>query len=424
MSKSPQNIVIVGGSLGGLFTGTALTRLGHHVRILERNPTPLLHDQGAGIVAGADAQAFFAKYDRSKRTQDGKVDGLVVTSHARQYLNDKGDVIHFERRAQRMTSWDLLYHVLRAGFDGVKSEYVDVPEKKDGDGEGVYEYGCTVTCLNEVKKGVEVEYEKRTENGNAEPQKQTADMLIGCDGGSSTIRKILLPNVERRYAGYVAWRGTVLESELSEETHKTLAEKFTFYHAPALQILAYLIPGRNGALEKGHRLMNYVWYCNYPEGSAEHNELMTDIHGKQHPVTVPVGGMQPRVWEKQQTYAEEVLPPQFAELVLKTKQPFVQAIMDVISPQQTFHGGKVILLGDALAGFRPHTAASTSQAAFDAMTFADLMDGKLDLKEFEEECMGYAKSVQKAGVEMGDRSQFGSHPLADEERRNMGAVRH
>ncbi|KAI9656048.1 MAG: hypothetical protein M1821_005109 [Bathelium mastoideum] len=423
MSQS-KNIIVVGGSLGGLFTGTVLTRLGHNVRILERNPTPLLHDQGAGIVAGGDTQAFFTTYDRSNRTEGGKVDGLVVTTHARQYLNRKGEVIHFERRAQRMTSWDLLYYVLRAGFDGVESDYINVPERKNAEGQGVYEYGCTVTGFKEAEGKVEVDFEKRKENGDAEPQKHTTDMLIACDGGSSTIRMNLLPHVQRKYAGYVAWRGTVLESELSEETEKTLSEKFSFYHAPALQILAYLIPGRNGALEKGQRLMNYVWYCNYPEGSPEYNELMTDVDGKKHPVTVPAGGMQPKVWEKQRKYAEEVLPPQFAELVRKTKQPFVQAIMDVISPHQIFYEGKVILLGDALAGFRPHTAASTSQAAFDAMTLAKLMDGKLDLQGFEEECMGFAKSVQKAGMEMGDRSQFGSHPLADAERKNMGAVRH
>ncbi|KAF2228372.1 FAD/NAD(P)-binding domain-containing protein, partial [Viridothelium virens] len=408
----PKNILIVGGSLGGLFAGTALTRLGHHVRILERNPTPLLHDQGAGIVAGGDTQAFFAKYDRSSRTTaKGKVDGLVVTSRARQYLDRRGEVIHFEERAQRMTSWDLLYHVLRAGFDGVESGYVEVPRRGEGEGNGVYEYGCMVTGWREVEGGVEVEYEKRVDEGKSELQKETADMLIACDGGSSTVRQILLPDVQRAYAGYVAWRGTVLESELSEEAAKTLAEKFTFYHAPALQILAYLIPGRNGTLEKGQRLMNYVWYCNYPEGSPEHNELMTDVHGKKHPVTVPVGGMQPKIWEQQQRHAKEVLPPQFAELVEKTKQPFVQAIMDVISPQQVFQGAKVLLLGDALAGFRPHTAASTSQAAFDAMTLADFMAGKLDLQGFEEECTSFAKSVQKAGVEMGDRSQFGDHPL-------------
>ena len=424
MSQTPKNIIVVGGSLGGLFTGTALTRLGHNVRILERNPTPLLHDQGAGIVAGGDTQAFFSKYDRSNRTRGGRVGGLVVMSHARQYLNRNGEVIHFEGRAQQMTSWDLLYYVLRAGFDGVESEYVAVPQRGEGEGKELYEYGCTVTGLKDVEDGVEVEYEEKTEDEKTELRRETADMLIACDGGSSTVRKILLPDVQRTYAGYVAWRGTVLESELSDKAAKTLAEKFTFYHAPALQILAYLIPGRNGTLEKGQRLMNYVWYCNYPEGSPEHDELMTDVHGKTHPVTVPVGGMQPKVWEKQRSYAEEVLPPQFAELVRKTKQPFVQAIMDVISPQQIFYNGKVLLLGDALAGFRPHTAASTSQAAFDAMTLAAFMDGKLDLEGFEEECMGFAKSVQRAGVEMGDRSQFGSHPLADAERKNMGAVRH
>ncbi|KAI9695971.1 MAG: hypothetical protein M1820_008312 [Bogoriella megaspora] len=421
MAQPPKSVIVVGGSLGGLFTGMALTRLGHNVRILERNPTPLLHDQGAGIVAGGDTQEFFTTFDRSSRTQPKEtaagnkrtVDGLVVTSHARQYLNRAGEVIHYEGRPQRMTSWDLLYHVLRAGFDGTKSEYVDVSMEKADEGKGVYDYGCTVTNFEEDENGIKVDFERKTQNGQTEKQSQSADLLVACDGGSSTIRKIFLPETERTYAGYVAWRGTILESELSKETSDTLLEKFTFYHAPALQILTYLIPGKAGTLEKGHRLMNYVWYCNYPEKSREHEELMTDVHGKKHSVTVPVGTLQPNLWTKQQDYAEQALPPQFAELVRKTKQPFVQAITDVISPKQMFWNGKVILLGDALAGFRPHTAASTSQAAFDAMMLAEYMEGKLDLEDFEAECMSFARNVQRQGVDLGNRSQFGSHPLAD-----------
>jgi len=49
----------------------------------------------------------------------------------------------------------------------------------------------------------------------------------------------------------------------------------------------------------------------------------------------------------------------------KSKNPFVQAITDVSSPRPLYMNDKVVLVGDALAGFRPHTVASTSQAAFD-----------------------------------------------------------
>ena len=44
---------------------------------------------------------------------------------------------------------------------------------------------------------------------------------------------------------------------------------------------------------------------------------------------------------------------------MKTKNPFVQLVTDIISPSAVFHDGHVVLVGDALSGARPHTTAST-----------------------------------------------------------------
>jgi hypothetical protein len=38
--------------------------------------------------------------------------------------------------------------------------------------------------------------------------------------------------------GYVAWRGAVPENEAPKELLDVFSEKFTFYHAPGVQILA------------------------------------------------------------------------------------------------------------------------------------------------------------------------------------------
>lgn len=139
---------------------------------------------------------------------------------------------------------------------------------------------------------------------------------------------------------------------------------------------------------------------------------MTDKDGKRHPITLPVGKMQPQVWDKQKKYASEVLPPQYAEAIGKTQQPFIQAITDVISPNNRFLDGKVLLVGDALAGFRPHTAASTSQAAFDARMLGEWQTGAMDQKDYDRKLMEYAEELQHHGVVLGERSQFGRHPLS------------
>ena len=408
-SAQPKNVAIVGGSLGGLFTGVALKHLRKdlNIRILERNPTPLLHDQGAGVVAGHDVQKFFRKHDRTKTP-------LTVTSHQRLYLDRSGNVIDRENKEQHMTSWDLLYHLLRTNFDGVESEYAKVPAPEAHEGTTTYDYGHQVTDID-----FEGELAVKSKTSAGDVVTIDADLLIGADGPSSMIRKFIDPQVQRKYAGYVAWRGTVPEDKVSQSARDVFVEKFPFFHTGGVQILAYTIPGPSGTVEPGKRLLNWVWYVNYEEESPEHVELMTDKDGKRHHITLPPGGIQNGVWNRQKVMAKEVLPPQFAELVEKTEIPFVQAITDVLSPAAVLPSdSRVLLIGDALAGFRPHTAASTNQAALDAMELAKAIDKIIDgadrketLKSWEEHVLGYAKTMQQHGVDIGNRSQFGVHPL-------------
>lgn len=56
-----------------------------------------------------------------------------MTSNLCQYLDKEGRQIHEEGLAQKMTSWDLLYYLLRVNFDGVKSDYCKVPEPIEGE---------------------------------------------------------------------------------------------------------------------------------------------------------------------------------------------------------------------------------------------------------------------------------------------------
>jgi 2-polyprenyl-6-methoxyphenol hydroxylase-like FAD-dependent oxidoreductase len=402
--QPPKSVIIVGGSLAGLMHALVLLSLPKPptVRILERSPTALLHNQGAGIVAGNETQEFFDKFVKSGRD-------IAVTSKLRHYLDRSGKVMDgsVEERQQRMTSWDLLYHLLRWRVEGLESEYVD-GLSADERPKASYENGCTVKALEKSGDAVKLTW---TSKDHGE-QTSEADLVIAADGASSTIRRLVKPEVERKYVGYVAWRGTVPENELSDMAKDVFMEKFPFYHSTGIQVLGYLIPGKNGTTEPGQRLFNWVWYCNYEDGSSELEELMTDVNGKRHAITLPVGSMNPEVWSKQKAYASQVLPPQYVEAVNKTQQPFIQAITDVRSPQNSFLDGKVLLVGDALAGFRPHTAASTGQAAFDALRMGDWFGGEINEEKYHERVLEFSKVVQEKGVMLGERSQFGRHPFA------------
>jgi 2-polyprenyl-6-methoxyphenol hydroxylase-like FAD-dependent oxidoreductase len=315
---------------------------------------------------------------------------------------------------QNMTSWDLVYHILRANVDGVKSEYCSVPEEDRDEKRVKHLHGHKVTGLHERGEKIIVQFE----TGDREKGEIEADLLIAADGPSSTIRSLLAPNTQRTYAGYVALRGTLLESEASSQALAAFTERFTFFHGPGVQILAYLIPGLIGTLEPGQRMINFVYYTNLPSVSLDDpspafRELMTDTEGRYHRITMPPGKIDPGAWAKQKEKAMEVLPPQFAEIVCATKKPFVQAVTDVISPTNEFMNGRVILIGDALAGFRPHTVASTSQACFDAMMLADMIEGKVSRKGWKRETLGFARILQKRGVDMGERSQHRDLPLEE-----------
>ena len=431
--SKPQEVVIIGGSLAGLFSSITFSRLGHRVTLLERSPSPLLHDQGAGVVAGGETQLLYHRHDLFRRE-------IAVTSKARLYLNKEGAIIDREGYEQRMTSWDLLYYLARANFDGTKSQYVDESDYAKLSGQdkikqiwnnATYEYGREVSSVEEAGDKVKITWKDTRllsveHTGDAELTSEgckeetiMADFIVCADGPSSHIRPLLLESPSKRtYAGYVAFRGTVPEVELSAAATEVFVEKFTFYHSDGVQILAYTIPGKNGSLESGNRLVNWVWYWNVSVSEPEYGEIMTDSSGNNHRFTLPTGGkMAHQVWERQKTRARAILPPQFAELVEKTMAPFVQAITDVQPPAKGTNvgrllNGKAALVGDSLGAFRPHTAASTSQAAFDALMLEKAVAGEITWDDYEKRVLEFAWSWQKRGVMLGERSQFGRHPLS------------
>jgi 2-polyprenyl-6-methoxyphenol hydroxylase-like FAD-dependent oxidoreductase len=245
MSQKPLQVIIVsaglfirhyvlivhkiGGSLSGLFSGIALKRLGYNVRILERDNGPWLRHRGAGIVLGADVQSFLHSYAPAQRP-------FVVISRSRQYVDRGGTVTESQECPQVMGSWDALYHVLRAQFDGLCSVFCESAPRLPGDGEAIYQFDQNVTSIRDA--GDVVEVHSVTEGG----QKSIlyGDLIIGADGPSSIVRKYLEPNAraKRRYGGYVAWRGVVNEADISQEARDLFGGNLSFFHAPQTQILA------------------------------------------------------------------------------------------------------------------------------------------------------------------------------------------
>ncbi|WP_406706879.1 FAD binding domain-containing protein [Tunturibacter empetritectus] len=112
---------------------------------------------------------------------------------------------------------------------------------------------------------------------------------------------------------------------------------------------------------------------------AELDSVLTDANGVRRAYAIPPGALHPEQESRQRKIAERVLPPAFKDLLRVTKEPFVQAIMDLACPQLVFN--RTILMGDASFVIRPHTAASTSKGIANAFTLVGELAGKQELSE-------------------------------------------
>ena len=145
----------------------------------------------------------------------------------------------------------------------------------------------------------------------------------------------------------------------------------------------YIIPGEGGSFEAGKRLLSFGWYCNCPENTSNFKNTMTDVDGHFHRSTLPPGKMREDVWARQRAYGNQVLAPPYRELVNKITQPFITAVSDYAAPQTSVFDGKLLLVGDALALFRPHIGSSTNQCAMNCLLLQKVLEGQLSFSEWE-----------------------------------------
>jgi len=345
MESAKKRATVVGGSLTGLAAGILLQKIGWEVDIFERSPQNL-SDRGAGIVMQKETLELL----RICGAKDDSDVGVTLTY--RKYLNANGSIASSDRMPQLMTSWGLLYAWFERSFP---AKNYHLGHEFDSVRQGNY------SVTSHFKDGMETE----------------ADLLVAADGFRSSIRGLLLPEIQPKYAGYVAWRGVVPESELSADVLKVFDDNFTFFGMPESHILCYLIPSETGDTGVGQRRLNWVWYWNRTE--AELDPLLTDANGLRRTYAIPPGTLHPEQESRQREIAERVLPPAFKELLRATKEPFVQAIMDLACPRLVF--SRTILMGDAAFVIRPHTAASTSKGIANAFARVGEMTGKQVLSE-------------------------------------------
>jgi 2,6-dihydroxypyridine 3-monooxygenase len=390
-------IAVIGGSIGGLTAACLLRDAGHDVTVYERSSTEL-EQRGAGI------GLLEATYRYLVNRADVALPDVSVTTDYIRYLGRDDTVVYDAGHRYLFSSWNTVYRRLLAhwGTDRYRLGH-GMTGFEPVAGSGTAGSGTAGSASEPMGAPlVTVHFDGRPP--------VTADLLVCADGVGSTARSILQPGSKAGYAGYVAWRGMVPEGQLPADLARQLTEATTYYVYANSHILVYPIPGLDGSVATGDRLINFVWYRNYLEG-PELDELMTDRNGTKRDLSLPPGTPAPHHVAEVKATAAARLPSLVAEVVARTEQPFLQVVYDIEVERMAFD--RVCLLGDAAFAARPHAAAGSAKAAEDAWaleatltahvsTSADVPDA---LRRWEAEQLALGRSLLRRSREVGLRSQ-------------------
>lgn len=373
---------MAGGSIGGLTTALLLRDLGYEVSIFERS-SAALEARGAGIVVLPTTERYFI---------DNGIPRVSLELPWWKYIDGDGRELSADLDRFRFSGWNTLYRGLLDRFD---------PQR--------YHLDAEMVGFNTGPDRVTLHL--------ADGRVLEGDLLVCADGFGSTARSILLPGVEPEYAGYVAWRGVAEEADLRPSTRMALSDSMLYQVLEDGHILAYAIPDHDGSTAPGNRLINFVWYRNYPPGSA-FTDVMTDSDGERRTSTVPPGAV--RRFHIRTLYgsATDLLAPALSDVVHKAHDILIQAIFDLECPRMVF--GRVCLVGDAAFVARPHLAAGQAKACADAWALRDALadhDGDVGaaLGSWEPGQLGLGREVVGRSRDMGRRSSAGQMRVGDPE---------
>lgn len=371
-STNKPRALVIGGSLGGLFAATTLRATGWEVDVFERSPHEI-DSRGGGVVLQPDVLAAFHAAGIAHNAS------LGVRSGDRINLNRDDKVIQRHFSPQTQTSWNMLYGAMKRALP---AEHLHPGEQ--------------FTRFEQESDKIHAHFG----SGRVE----TGDLLIGADGARSTVRRQLMPGHDPTYAGYVAWRGLVDELDLPEPAASVLGQTFAFQQGLGHLMLEYMVPGEDESQQVGHRRWNWVWYRKVAAG-PDIASLLTDREGVRHTFSLPPGTAKDADIAELRQASSDLLAPSFQQLVEATKEPFVQAILDLQVRRMVY--GRAVLIGDAAFVPRPHTAGSTAKAAANALALAkalrsgDSIDGAI--ANWEASQLEAGLNMTQWGMRMGDQ---------------------
>jgi 2-polyprenyl-6-methoxyphenol hydroxylase-like FAD-dependent oxidoreductase len=391
-----RRALVIGGSLGGLIAAHLLRSTGWDAVVFERNAEELA-SRGVGLGTHPQLIAILRRAGIAfDETMGIKVPKVIC-------LDRGGKTIVEQPTSRIMSGWSRLYRELRDAL----------PSRK-------HRLGKTLRRIEQNGDAVTAIF--------ADGTRERADILVGTDGIRSTVREQFLPRAQPVYAGYVAWRAVLDESQVPRDIWRQIFEIYTFCLPEGEQLLGYPVPGRDNDTAVGRRGYNIVWYR--PTDASTLADMCTDAAGRHYAAGIPPPLIRNDVIARVKADAKALLAPQIAEIFDRTN-PFFQPIFDLESPQLVF--GRVVLAGDAAFVARPHVGAGTTKAAIDAASLADCLrdagdDLDAGLAQYEQAQLSFGRAMvalsRQAGAYLSAQLKPKAQRSAGELDRDIDALLH
>jgi salicylate hydroxylase len=220
-----RSIFIAGAGIGGLTAALALAGRGFRVVILEK--AERLDEVGAGLQLSPNASRTLVELDLSDR-----LGARAVTPDAVSIMSARagGEVLRMplgEAAANRAGApyWVVHRADLQAALAGAVSDHPDIELR----------LGATFEDVASHARGLTIVHRSGTDR-----RSDLACALIGADGVWSTVRQQLFPEVQPRFTGLIAWRGTFEATQLPKDY---TARRVQLWMGPNAHLVTYPIAG-------------------------------------------------------------------------------------------------------------------------------------------------------------------------------------
>lgn len=363
-------IAVVGGSISGCCVAAILYRLGIDVTVFEKRSIGAMVDRGAGLALPKELVSKLIELDLFDQNflKFGVEERIFFTidpeTHQAHELTRQPFNVYVQH-------WGSIYQNLLKR----------VPEN-------IIHYDTEITDITSTS-------DKKVKLTTNHQDTQTFDLVIFADGYNSLGRQYLFPDSKLKSTNCIAWRG--ISENISSDQISYLTNIVPFYLYEKGHVFFALIPKSDNIQEENKLTVTWLFY----ENLDENHPISRD--NKAHENISP-SAMTSEYINYLNHLAEKYLSEFPKEIILNTKKPYTQAILDAVVP--SLFENNIALMGDAGILVRPHTASGATKALQDALYMKECLEQGSDIvdsfKRWNEERHKVSEQLFKLGCSLGE----------------------